>query len=97
MHQDGPLFLTAGPGSGKTRVLRWNGLHLLKLELVRETKGSLDLDALQHSNEGRKVRCARKHFAALGMSHRHIAGDMIGWSKEEERRAVPELSNLPAT
>src|SRR5439155_6695710 len=25
----GPLFLTAGPGSGKTRVLLWRALHLI--------------------------------------------------------------------
>jgi DNA helicase-2/ATP-dependent DNA helicase PcrA len=25
----GPLYLTAGPGSGKTRVLLWRALHLI--------------------------------------------------------------------
>jgi len=28
-HSDGPLFLTAGPGSGKTRVLLWRTVNLL--------------------------------------------------------------------
>ncbi len=28
-HVDGPLFLTAGPGSGKTRVLLWRTLNLV--------------------------------------------------------------------
>ena len=28
-HVDGPLFLTAGPGSGKTRVLLWRTLNLI--------------------------------------------------------------------
>src|SRR5258706_5608344 len=28
-HLDGPLFLTAGPGSGKTRVLLWRTLNLI--------------------------------------------------------------------
>ena len=28
-HIDGPLFLTAGPGSGKTRVLLWRTLNLI--------------------------------------------------------------------
>lgn len=28
-HTDGPLFLTAGPGSGKTRVLLWRTLNLI--------------------------------------------------------------------
>jgi DNA helicase-2/ATP-dependent DNA helicase PcrA len=29
IHLDGPLFLTAGPGSGKTRVLLWRTLNLI--------------------------------------------------------------------
>jgi len=29
VHQEGPLFLTAGPGSGKTRVLLWRALNLI--------------------------------------------------------------------
>lgn len=28
-HVDGPLFLTAGPGSGKTRVLLWRAVNLI--------------------------------------------------------------------
>ena len=29
LHAQGPLFLTAGPGSGKTRVLLWRTLGLI--------------------------------------------------------------------
>src|SRR5450759_1805226 len=29
LHTDGPLYLPAGPGSGKTRVLLWRALNLL--------------------------------------------------------------------
>lgn len=29
LHTDGPLFITAGPGSGKTRVLLWRTLNLI--------------------------------------------------------------------
>ena len=29
LHLDGPLFLTAGPGSGKTRVLLWRTVNLV--------------------------------------------------------------------
>lgn len=72
-------------------LLRWNEQHRLKLELVRETKGNLDLAMLQHSNEGRKVRCAQKHFASLGVSYRHVTGDTTDWWKEEVRGESPTL------
>ena len=29
LHADGPLFLPAGPGSGKTRVLLWRTINLI--------------------------------------------------------------------
>ena len=35
LHLDGPLFLTAGPGSGKTRVLLWRTLNLIVFEGVK--------------------------------------------------------------
>lgn len=35
LHTDGPLFLTAGPGSGKTRVLLWRTVNLI---VFREIK-----------------------------------------------------------
>ncbi len=34
-HVDGPLYLTAGPGSGKTRVLLWRTLNLIVHHEVR--------------------------------------------------------------
>lgn len=35
LHTNGPLFLTAGPGSGKTRVLLWRTLNLLVFHEVK--------------------------------------------------------------
>lgn len=35
LHVDGPLFLPAGPGSGKTRVLLWRTVNLLTEHAVR--------------------------------------------------------------
>ena len=63
-------------------ILRWSDDHIPHLKLVRETKGNIDLSLLQHSNEGRKIRCAEKHFASLGMSYRHITSDTLDWWKE---------------
>lgn len=35
LHVDGPLFLTAGPGSGKTRVLLWRTINLIVYKGVK--------------------------------------------------------------
>jgi DNA helicase II / ATP-dependent DNA helicase PcrA len=35
LHIEGPLFLTAGPGSGKTRVLLWRTLNLIVFHHVK--------------------------------------------------------------
>lgn len=35
LHTEGPLFLTAGPGSGKTRVLLWRTLNLIVFHNVK--------------------------------------------------------------
>ena len=51
----------------------------VKLQLVRETKGSTDLARLQFSSEGRKIRCAMKHFQELGIGYRHITGKELRW------------------
>jgi len=66
-------------------ILRWDDQHRLKLELVRETKGNIDLAMLQRSNEGRKIRCAQKHFGSLGISYRHVTSETLDWWKEEFR------------
>ena len=43
-----------------------------QIELVRETKGTEDLTKLWHSNEGRKIVCAQKHFKAVGLDYRFV-------------------------
>ncbi|HEY0080664.1 MAG TPA: DEAD/DEAH box helicase family protein [Pyrinomonadaceae bacterium] len=51
----------------------------LKLQLVRETKGTAKLTALQYPTEGRKIICASKHFRSLGINYRHITWDELRW------------------
>lgn len=53
-------------------IIRWDQNHNLKLELVRETKGNIDPNLLQHKNEKRKIDCAKKHFRAIGINYRSI-------------------------
>jgi len=38
LHVDGPLFLTAGPGSGKTRVLLWRTVNLIVYNNVQPSE-----------------------------------------------------------
>jgi DNA helicase-2/ATP-dependent DNA helicase PcrA len=37
-HTDGPLFLTAGPGSGKTRVLLWRATNLIAVHGINPSE-----------------------------------------------------------
>ncbi len=60
-------------------VIRWDDERKLKLELVRETKGSADANLLQFSNEKRKIDCATKHFAIIKVDYKHIKGDEVKW------------------
>jgi type III restriction enzyme len=45
------------------------------LELIRETKGTLDESKLRFANEGRKIRAARKYFKALGVDCRVVTSE----------------------
>lgn len=53
-------------------IIRWDNNQNYKLELVRETKGNIDPNLLQHKNEKRKIDCAKKHFKAIGVDYRSI-------------------------
>ena len=50
-----------------------------KKKAVRETKGTENLDKLWHSNEKRKILCARKHFLSLGVDYRPINDTDAQW------------------
>ena len=51
----------------------------LKLELVRETKGSEDVEALQFPHEKRKIRCAQKLFKEMDIDYRPITDETTRW------------------
>jgi type III restriction enzyme len=51
----------------------------LHLHLIRETKGSMDKEALRFENEGLKVTCAERYYAKLGISYRQITDKLTGW------------------
>ena len=62
------------------------------LELVRETKGSVELDKLRFANEGRKVRIAARYFKALGIDYRVVTGKTDEWWESEP---LPEAAARP--
>jgi type III restriction enzyme len=43
-----------------------------KVELVRETKGTMNPNLLQYPNEKRKIDCAKKHFKTIGVKYRQV-------------------------
>lgn len=55
-----------------------------KLQLVRETKGSAEIEKLRFSHEIRKVKVAQKHFDAIGVDYRVIKGDEVTWFEKEK-------------
>ncbi|MDB0603081.1 hypothetical protein PL373_18505 [Tenacibaculum maritimum] len=51
----------------------------VKVQLVRETKGTADVAKLRFVHEINKVKVAHKHFTALGIDYDVIKGDEPTW------------------
>ncbi len=56
----------------------------VKIELVRETKGTTEIEKLRFSHEIRKIKVAEKHFQQLGIDYRVIKGDEENWWKSSK-------------
>jgi type III restriction enzyme len=54
-----------------------SGRHTL--HLVRETKGSEQLETLRFPHERRKIIGAARYFGAAGVDYRPIAGATLDW------------------
>lgn len=59
-------------------VIRKN-LEEIKVQLVRETKGTANIENLRFVHEINKVKVAQKHFSALGIDYDVIKGDEPNW------------------
>jgi type III restriction enzyme len=53
-------------------IIRFGNDGKTKVQLVRETKGSMNPNLLQYPNEKRKIDCAKKHFDAIGIKYRQV-------------------------
>ncbi|HEY4217009.1 MAG TPA: DEAD/DEAH box helicase family protein [Gemmatimonadaceae bacterium] len=60
-------------------IIRRSDNGRLIFHLVRETKGTVDLDALQFPHERRKIISAAKYFGAVGVDYRTITGNTADW------------------
>lgn len=64
------------------------------LELVRETKGTDEIQKLQYPHEKRKIVCARKHFKTIGIDYRVVPDTVVEWWKSEEEAPSQERYTL---
>lgn len=53
-------------------VIRKDSTGKYKLQLVRETKGTMIENLLQYPSEKRKIMCAKKHFKTIEIDYRQI-------------------------
>jgi len=60
-------------------ILRRSDDGHITLELVRETKGTAELERLQFPHERRKIRAAERHFEAIGVDYRVITDECKTW------------------
>ncbi len=67
-----------------------DGKHTL--QLVRETKGTTNLDRLRFAQEPLKIKCAQKHFQAIGIDYRVIDGTETDWWSSASQEIQSKLS-----
>jgi type III restriction enzyme len=53
-------------------IIRFEADGKRKVQLVRETKGSMNPNLLQYPNEKRKIDCAKKHFKIICIKYRQV-------------------------
>ena len=70
---------------------RYDDSGKIVLQLIRETKGSTDLDALRFPSEKRKIVCAKKHFDAIGINYRPVKDDTPDWWHDWPNQDVLKL------
>jgi type III restriction enzyme len=64
-------------------IIRFEADGKTKVQLVRETKGSMNPNLLQFPNEKRKIDCAKKHFKAIGIKYRQVNDQIVSYWLDE--------------
>lgn len=65
-------------------ILRYDEDGEVVLQLVRETKGTVEMGQLQNPHERRNVCVAMKHFRELGIGYRVVTDKTVDWWQSEE-------------
>ncbi|MBY0062358.1 restriction endonuclease [Priestia aryabhattai] len=72
-------------------IIRKSQDGTLKLELVRETKGGVDLERLRFPKEKRKILCAEKYFRKLGIDYKVVTDKSYDWYKRKNIQLSMEI------
>ncbi|MBN1119094.1 MAG: DEAD/DEAH box helicase family protein [Bacteroidales bacterium] len=60
-------------------IIRKDSTGKYKLQLVRETKGTMIENLLQYPSEKRKILCAKKHFKTIEIDYKQIDDRVPNW------------------
>ncbi|WP_019669916.1 UvrD-helicase domain-containing protein [Eudoraea adriatica] len=109
-HIDGALYLTAGPGSGKTRVLLWRTLNLIVFynispdEIMLATftekaahqlkEGLQSLLGLASNHTGKQYDLASMYIGTVHSSCNRLIGDRRFYSDRKRNKPVKTIDQL---
>ena len=62
------------------------------MELVRETKGTDNLEKLRFGHERRKIEAAKRYFTSLGLNYRVVTSDTARYWEDDGRGGVALLA-----
>jgi len=107
LHTDGPLYITAGPGSGKTRVLLWRAVNLIVFQGIQPdeiflstftekaahqlTEGLRDLLGLVTNLNGQPYDLAGMYIGTVHSLCRRMLSDRRRFFFDRHRHQTPTL------
>lgn len=109
-HLDGALFLTAGPGSGKTRVLLWRTLNLIVFHNIKPDEillatftekaahqlkeGLQSLLGLASNHTGKQYDLASMYIGTVHSACNRIIGDRRFFENRSRNKPVKTIDQL---
>lgn len=109
-HTNGALYLTAGPGSGKTRVLLWRTLNLIVFQDIKPDEimlatftekaahqlkeGLQSLLGLASNHTGKQYDLASMYIGTVHSSCNRLIGDRRFYSDRKRNKPVKTIDQL---